>query len=530
MENYLLASMRNLPMVQALRTEVMRPKISIAILLISLIFGNEIFAQENKREFRAVWVATVNNIDWPSKQGLSSENQKNEFRKILDFHKSNGFNAVIVQIRPSADAFYNSGKEPWSRYLTGESGLPPDPYYDPLTFMIDEAHDRALEFHAWFNPYRAVVDLDRMPEDSTNIFYQNPEWFLRYGARMYFDPGIPEVQAYTTSVIKDVTERYDIDAVHFDDYFYPYRIENLEFPDSLSFSKYGTDFSIEGKDDWRRKNVNTIIKMLNDTIKSVKPWVKLGISPFGVWRNKSVDPRGSDSQAGQTNYDDLFADVLLWMEKGWVDYVLPQLYLHIDHPMLSYSKVLKWWNELEYSRHLYVGHASYRIGDYKKDSAWLNPSEIPNQIRLARKLSGVSGSAFFSSKSFFLNPLGINDTLRTKMYKNYALIPQMEWLNSTKPAAPSNLIAKNESTSVRLSWESNTNDISYFVIYRFDGKTEGDYSNPSNILDIIRSNSPFFIDNTVQKKKKYTYAVSALNRLYNESDAEIAPFIKMSKK
>lgn len=507
----------------------MKPLLKILSLLLCLIFAEKAQAQSAKREFRAVWVATVKNIDWPSEPGLTTEQQKDEFRAILDFHKSNGFNAVIVQIRPASDAFYYSEKEPWSRYLTGESGLAPDPYYDPLTFMIDEAHDRALEFHAWFNPYRAVVDLDKFPEDSTNIFYQKPEWFVQYGTRMYADPGIPEVQAFATSVIKDVAERYDIDAVHFDDYFYPYRIKDLEFPDSVSFSKYGNDFSVENKDDWRRENVNSVIKMISDTIKSVKPWMKFGISPFGVWRNKSVDPRGSDSEAGQTNYDDLFADVLLWMDEGWIDYVLPQLYLHMEHPLLSYRKVLKWWDKLDYDGHLYVGHASYRIGDHERDSAWVNPSEIPNQVRLARKLPNVKGSVFYNSNTMFPNPLGICDTLRTELFSSKALVPEMKWLESPESLPPNNLTAKNEQAGILLNWESNGENTRYYVIYRFDGKDAGDQDNSKYILDIIRSSSPFYLDKSAQKNKKYTYAVSSLNRLYNESKMLSIPHIKKSK-
>ncbi|MEP0368970.1 MAG: family 10 glycosylhydrolase [Cyclobacteriaceae bacterium] len=502
-------------------------RFSVLVVLSMLLFHAH---GQSKREFRAVWIATVKNIDWPSVPGLSTEEQKNEFRKLLDFHELNGMNAVIVQVRPSADAFYSSEYEPWSRYLTGESGLKPDLYYDPLTFMIDESHDRGLEFHAWFNPYRAVVDLEEMPEDSTNLFYEKPEWFLQYGDRMYFDPGIPEVQDYTVKVIKDVVKRYDVDAIHFDDYFYPYRIYGEEFPDTVSFENHGQAYTLETKDDWRRENVNTVIKMLNDTIKSVKPWVKFGISPFGVWRNKSVDPRGSDSEAGQTNYDDLFADVLKWMDEGWIDYVLPQLYLHIEHPKLSFSKVMKWWDELDYFGHLYVGHAIYRVGSPSEDEAWMNPSELHNQIRLSRQMQKVKGGAHFSSKSFFPNALGVTDTLRTDLYRHKALVPTMPWLDSTPPDAPQRLIAKNEPEGVYLSWQSEDTTSSYFVIYRFDGKKPGDYNDPANILSIQRANSPFHLDMTVRRRKKYTYAVSALDRLSNESTPISTQFIKASKK
>ena len=494
------------------------------------LFASSVLAQNSpKYAFRAAWVATVKNIDWPSKPGLSSSNQKDEFRRILDMHKMNGMNAVIVQIRPSSDAFYFSELEPWSRYLTGVSGKAPESYYDPLTFMIDEAHDRNLEFHAWFNPYRAVVDLEELPEDSTNIFYQKPEWFVTYGSRMYFDPGIPEVRTYVTNVIKDVTTRYDVDAIHFDDYFYPYRIANVEFPDSVSFQNYGQNYTTETKDDWRRENVNTVIKMLSDTIKAVKPWVKFGISPFGVWRNKSDDPRGSDSQAGVRNYDDLFADVLLWMDNDWIDYVIPQLYLHIDHSKLSFKKVMNWWNDLDYNGHIYVGHASYRIGLEGQVDAWFNPSEVPSQIRLTRKGENILGSAFYNTNSFFPNPLGITDTLRNNFYKNPALVPPMPWLDSIAPDKPTKLLVKNEASGIHLSWSATDSSTAYFAIYRFNANQPAEVNNSENIIEIIRANSPFFIDKTVQNKKKYVYAISGLDRLYNESNAVKSALIKRKK-
>ena len=292
------------------------------------------FAQKPiKREFRGVWIASVANIDWPSRPHLSSEKQREEFRTILNHHQDNGINAVIVQVRPSADAFYRSELEPWSEWLTGEKGKIPDPEYDPLIFIVEEAHERAMEFHAWLNPYRAIFDAEKFYEDTTHIhldtlnnliqnlvnddslntsrrlskkehtnllqllgldttllIYKHPDWFLQYGTKIYFDPGIPEVQNHIAEVVEDIVARYDIDAIHMDDYFYPYRIAGIEFPDSLSFRNYGSTYSMELKDYWRRDNVNTIVKKLSETIKSVKPYVKFGISPFGVWRNASVDP------------------------------------------------------------------------------------------------------------------------------------------------------------------------------------------------------------------------------------------------
>ncbi len=269
------------------------------LLLMSGTFNINAQSELPKREFRAAWVATIGNIDWPSKQGLDAETQKAEFKSLLLQCKKNGLNALIVQIRPVADALYDSPFENWSRYLSGKQGVPPSPYYDPLHFMVEEAHKQCIEFHAWFNPYRALVDATKNPHTKEHITWQHPEWFVNYGGKRYFDPGLPEVRAYFTAVVLDVVKRYDIDAVHFDDYFYPYRIAHVEFPDQKSYSKYHGEFI--SKDDWRRNNVNVLIENLSKKIKETKAHVKFGISPFGVWRNHTIEPDGSHTNGGQTN-------------------------------------------------------------------------------------------------------------------------------------------------------------------------------------------------------------------------------------
>ncbi|MEO6831233.1 MAG: family 10 glycosylhydrolase, partial [Chitinophagaceae bacterium] len=257
-----------------------------------------------KREFRAAWIASVGNIDWPAKQTLSSAEQQASFIQLLDRMKRMGCNAVIMQIRPACDAFYASKYEPWSRYLTGKQGRAPEPYYDPLQFMIAEAHKRNMEFHAWFNPFRALVDSKKNPNPPEHVTHQHPDWLVSYGGKTYLNPGIPAAREYVTDVILDVVKRYDIDAVHLDDYFYPYRIANVAFGDGAAFAKYNPEH-IADRDDWRRENVSIFIKNLNTQIKKEKKFVKLGISPFGVWRNSSKDPEGSVTRGGQTNYDDL---------------------------------------------------------------------------------------------------------------------------------------------------------------------------------------------------------------------------------
>jgi uncharacterized lipoprotein YddW (UPF0748 family) len=302
-------------------------------------------AQIPKREFRGVWVATVANIDWPSRPGLSTSQQKGEILEILDKHKRNGINAIILQIRPTADALYPSDLEPWSRFLTGEQGVAPEPYYDPLEFWIVEAHRRGMELHAWLNPYRISLDTADVLSDQ-HISHSHPEWLFTYGDRSYFSPAHPQVWDFVTRVVVDVVRRYDVDAIHFDDYFYPYQIDGQELPDSLEFQIFGGEFFPDRIEDWRRHNVDTIISMLSAAIKKEKPWVKFGISPFGVWRNRSQDELGSETSAGTSNYDGLYADVLLWQKMGWIDYLMPQLYWRESHPAVGFSTLAHWWNDL----------------------------------------------------------------------------------------------------------------------------------------------------------------------------------------
>ncbi len=398
-------------------------------------------AQSPHYEFRGVWIATVENIDWPSKRTLSPEEQRLEFTKILDLHQLNGMNAVVVQIRPVTDAFYPSKYEPWSEYLTGKQGLAPSPFWDPLKFMIEECHSRGMEFHAWFNPYRAIFNVTRSSVSANHITRTNPNWFLTYGTTKYFDPGLPEARQHVNNIIRDVLERYDVDAIHFDDYFYPYKIPGKEFPDQASFARFGNGM---GHDEWRRSNVDTIIKMLSKTIKLVNPRVKFGISPFGVWRNSSKDPRGSASRAGVTNYDDLHADILLWLQNGWIDYVAPQLYWEIGHKLVDYKMLLDWWASNTFNRHLYIGHGIYRSGEAKA-GPWKNRNQIPDQINYLRQNEQVNGSIFYSSKIFKVNPMGWNDSLRNNYYRYPALVPPMPWIDDVPPLKPLiNNLSKNE--------------------------------------------------------------------------------------
>lgn len=386
-------------------------------------------------EFRGVWIATVDNIDWPQRNQFNVDSQKTDFIRQLDLHKANGMNAVIVQVRPATDAFYPSPYEPWSQWLTGKQGRPPVPFYDPLQFMIEESHKRGLEFHAWLNPYRANFSIGKASIAPSHITKLHPEWFLSYGGKSYFDPGNKEGQQWVLNVISDIVDRYEVDAIHMDDYFYPYRIAGKEFPDAKS---YNLDPRGLNKEDWRRSNVDTIIQHIARVIKEEKPWVKFGISPFGVWRNQDKDPMGSPTKAGVTNYDDLYADILLWLKNGWVDYVAPQLYWETGHKLVAYETLIDWWSRHTYGRHMYIGQGIYRALETSRTSiAWKNPNELPKQIRLLRTYPSIQGSVYFSSKSFDSNPNGWVDSLRNNYYSVPAIVPPMDWL----PENPSKKIS-----------------------------------------------------------------------------------------
>jgi len=395
----------------------MRYSFSI-LLFVGYCFLPAISFAQTKTEFRGVWVATVENIDWPSRGNYNADSQKIEFIKLLDMHQRNGMNAMIVQVRPVTDAFYPSQYEPWSEYLTGRQGQPPVPYYDPLEFMITETHKRGMEFHAWMNPYRAVFNIGSSSIAPNHITRIHPEWFLTYGDRRYFDPGNKEAQEYLTNVVRDVVSRYAVDAIHFDDYFYPYKIPGKEFPDYASYNKYGNGLK---KDDWRRSNTDSIISRLSAVIKKENPKCQFGISPFGLWRNIDKDPvNGSKTNGAQSNYDDLYANILLWLQKGWIDYVAPQLYWEFGHKIAPYEVLLDWWSKHTYGKNCYIGLGIYRANS---NAAWKDLTQLPRMIDALRSTPNIQGMVFYSSKTFEKNPNGWGDTLRLNYFKEPAKTP-----------------------------------------------------------------------------------------------------------
>ncbi len=493
------------------------------IFITCLVIISQKIKSQPKYEFRGVWVATVDNIDFPSTKFLSTESQKAEFTSLLDMHKRNGMNAVVVQIRPAADAFYPSQYEPWSEWLTGTQGKPPSPYYDPLEFMITETHKRGMEFHAWMNPYRAVFNIKKSSIAPTHITKIHPEWFIDYGGVRYFDPGNKEVQQYVTNIVKDVVSRYDVDAIHFDDYFYPYRIAGKEFDDNTSFKKYGNGMD---RDTWRRSNVDSIIVMLGNAIKKEKPFCKFGISPFGVWRNIDKDPEGSNTKAGQTNYDDLYADILLWLKMKWIDYVVPQLYWEFGQKVVGFETLIDWWARHTYGRQLYIGHGIYRTME-SRSYAWKNKNELPNQIKKLREYPQVQGSVFFSSSTFSSNPNGWSDSLRNNYYKYPAIVPPMSWIDSVKPAQPEIVLDSAKPTiydySVDIYLKADTADsrINRYIIYGFADTSEINSSDPKNIVDIIESGGNYYkfnLQNILPQQNKIVIAVTSLTNTNVESE------------
>jgi uncharacterized lipoprotein YddW (UPF0748 family) len=385
------------------------------------------------REFRGVWVATVANIDWPSRKTLTTDEQKAELIRLLDKAQELRLNAIIFQIRPQCDALYASSLEPWSEFLTGQQGQAPSPLYDPLEFAITEAHARGMELHAWLNPYRASHPSASSSPAASHISVTRPDLVRQYGRYKWLDPGESGVQEHSFNVVLDVVRRYQVDGIHFDDYFYPYleRDANnqvIAFPDEAVYQRYQNGGGTLSKADWRRKNVNDFIQRVSQGIKSEKPYVKFGISPFGIWQ-----PGNPPGISGMNAYTDIYADSRKWLMEGWVDYFTPQLYWPINQAAQSYTALLDWWiaqNPL--GRHLWPGNAAYRI-----DNATTFPAtELVSQIEMTRARAGSSGNVHFSLVHFLNNRGGITELLKAGAYAQPALVPMSPWMGGTRPDEP----------------------------------------------------------------------------------------------
>jgi uncharacterized lipoprotein YddW (UPF0748 family) len=447
--------------------------VSVWLLVTTLLAGislkaaePEIAPPEPEREFRGAWVASVSNIDWPSAKGLPVAQQKRELIAILDRAVQLKLNAVILQVRPACDALYDSKFEPWSEYLTGTMGKAPSPYYDPLEFAVTEAHKRGLELHAWFNPYRARVLGSRSPVSNDHISKTHPELVREYVKYLWLDPGEPGVQQHSLNVIMDVVKRYDVDGIHFDDYFYPYQDRDksgkiLDFPDEPSWQRYKKAGGTLARNDWRRENVNMFIERLYKEIKAEKPWVKFGISPFGIWK-----PGNPPTIQGLNSYESLYADSRKWLAEGWLDYFAPQLYWNIDQKAQSYPVLLKWWVEQNSkNRHMWPGISTARVGNTRP------PEEIVNQISLTRKQPGATGNIHWSVKSLMHNQRGVATLLAKNTYTVPALIPASPWLSKDAPSKPDAWV-KNKDEKSKLHWRAPTQqDVWLWVVQkRIDGK------------------------------------------------------------
>ena len=389
----------------------------IFVMTASVSFAEQppMLRQSSDSEVKGAWIATVTNLNFPSKTGLSAEQQKTEIIAILDKAKSLGLNLIVFQVRPTGDAFYKSDYFPWSQYLTGTQGK--DPGYDPLAFWIDESHKRGIDLHAWINPYRLSTS-GGGDTPNLNLFsadhpaHKHPDWVIAYAdKKMYFDPGIPECRQYIVSAALEIVQKYDVDGIHMDDYFYPYPVAGAPFPDDKSFADYGKN---EDRAAWRRNNVNLLVKELHDGIRKIKSDVQFGISPFGIWRNKATDPVGSETN-GLQSYDALHADTKFWIENGDVDYVTPQLYWNVGFRVADYEKLLPWWSAVAAKNpnvRLYIGQAAHRVGG-EAGTPWEGCEEIVRQINMNRSDSVVKGQILFGWANIANNKSGLTDRLKT---------------------------------------------------------------------------------------------------------------------
>jgi uncharacterized lipoprotein YddW (UPF0748 family) len=459
-----------------------------------------------KREFRAAWIATVTNLDWPSTRGADPNTQRAQLVSILDGLKSAGINAVVFQIRPECDAFYPSLIEPWSYWLTGQQGKAPSSPFDPLQFALDEAHKRGMEIHAWFNPYRAERVAGNYPLAANHVTVLHPDWVIQMGTYRFLNPGMKVVRDYVSSVISDVVRRYDIEGAHMDDYFYQ---DNISTQDTATFRAEPRGFTNIG--DWRRDNVNSLLKQINDSIKAIKPNVKWGISPRGIWKNGV--PSGI---IGSDNYSAIFCDAVAWLQGKYIDYIAPQLYWPFGGSQ-DYGKLMPWWSSQKNGRHLYIGQGSYRIVD---GSNW-GASEVPRQMRLNRTSSYAEGSIFFRAKLGLLdNPKGLVDSMVNDLYKYPALRPIMSWKDTIPPNVPGPLAVTRLATYDSVSWAIPPAAIDggvaeQYVVYRSTSLPIA-VEDPRNIVSIQTGASYREVSKPLAGVT-YFYGVTALDHMQNES-------------
>ncbi len=473
-----------------------------------------------KREFRGAWMHVIGQGQY---QNMTSEKMKQYLIDALDHFEADGINAIVFQVRPTADAFYYSEIEPWSKYLTGKQGRPPQDNFDPMAFMIEECHQRNIEFHAWLNPYRVTGSNSDVLHES-HIYHRHPEWFIRYGNQTYFDPGLPESRDFICKVVRDIVKRYDVDAIHMDDYFYPYPIPGEKFNDDASFDKYayGQGFAYNQKADWRRDNVNRLIRQIKETIVLTKPWVRFGISPFGIYRNKKNTPDGSGSHTnGLQNYDDLYADVKWWVKNSWIDYNIPQLYWEIGHPAADYETLVRWWSVNNYGEHLYIGQDVART---------MKAGDLTAKMEMERTTPAIYGNCFWPGYELLKNNGGITDSLRNNYQRFPALIPAYAHMHNKRPKDVKSLKAEWTADGYKLHWKRNGDVVNpekaqYYVIYRFKDKEKTNLEDASKIVKITRNTE--YILPYESGKEKYKYVVTSVDRFHNETKKGKSKTVKL---
>ncbi|MBR1463169.1 MAG: family 10 glycosylhydrolase [Prevotella sp.] len=481
-----------------------------------LVMACSCICAQQKREFRGAWIQAVNG-QWV---GMSTQKMQQTLTYQLDELKKDGVNAIIFQVRPECDALYNSQLEPWSRFLTGKQGQAPSPYWDPLQWMIDECHKRGMELHAWINPYRAKTKTTNELANN-HVAVQHPDWIFPYDGLYILNPGIPACRDYICKVVEDIVKRYDIDGLHIDDYFYPYPVAGVAIPDSKQFQQYNNGF--KNINDWRRDNVNIYIKQMYETIHRVKPWVKFGVSPFGIYRNKKSDPNGSATN-GLQNYDDLYADVLMWVNNGWVDYNVPQIYWEIGNKAADYKELIAWWNRNASKRLLFIGEDVERTVKYK-DPQNANQHQLPAKRALHRQMQNVSGTVLWYAKAAVDNVGNYGTLLRNNYWRTPALQPQMKYIDGKAPkkVKKPKVIATDDGNV--LFWKAPSgkgwkNEARNYVVYRFAKGEPLNMDDASHIVAI----TPNTYYHLPQQASGSVYVVTALDRMSNESKGKKAKY------
>lgn len=483
-------------------------RLNLLLLMVMILVS----AYAQKREFRGAWIQCVNG----QFQGMSTETMQRTLASQLDELQRDGVNAIIFQVRAECDALYPSKIEPWSRFLTGTQGRAPYPYWDPLQWMTDQCHKRGMEIHAWINPYRAKTK-NTTALAQNHVAITNPDRVFAYDNLYVLNPGIPENRDYICNVVDDIVSRYDIDGLHIDDYFYPYPVAGQVIPDDAQYAKYNN--GIKNRGDWRRYNVDLFIEQLHNTIHRRKPWVKFGVSPFGIYRNKKSDPVNGSETAGLQNYDDLYADVLRWVNNGWIDYCVPQIYWQIGHPTADYATLIKWWNKYAAKRPLYIGEDVERTVKYP-DLKNSSINQMPAKYALHKQMANVEGTVLWYAKAVADNVGNYGTVLRNTYWKYPALQPRMPFIDDKSPKKPRKLKPVWTADGLVLFWTAPKgkgwkDEAHKYVVYRFAKGEKPDVNSEKHIIAITADT---FIKLPYNDgRKSYTYMVTALDRMANES-------------